>query len=246
MALLVWLMAQPVWAGWPEGVPGAEAGRMVREAMAAAGEAAAGEVAAGEVAVARFADPVRGFPPCAGDPVVTPRGGSWATAELRCASPAWVRAIRTGAEPVAQVALRDAGAVADPMLARSMVVTLVRGVAKGAVIAAGDVVLRQMSGRGVSGIFSDPAEVVGRRARGYLGAGQPVLLRQLQPAWLVETGNPLALTAAAGGLQVSAPAEALEDGRLGDVIRVLNLSSGREVKAVVTGANIVAAQTNMR
>ena len=52
--------------------------------------------------------------------------------------------------------------------------------------------------------------------------------------------------AAAGGLAVSAPAEALEDGGMGDVIRVLNLSSQREVKVVVTGQNSVMAQTNMR
>jgi flagella basal body P-ring formation protein FlgA len=33
---------------------------------------------------------------------------------------------------------------------------------------------------------------------------------------------------------------------MGDVIRVLNLSSQREIKAVVTGKNSVTAQTNMR
>jgi flagella basal body P-ring formation protein FlgA len=54
------------------------------------------------------------------------------------------------------------------------------------------------------------------------------------------------LVASAGGLSVSAPAEALEDGGMGDVIRVLNLSSQREVKVVVTGQNSVMAQTNMR
>jgi flagellar basal body P-ring formation protein FlgA len=73
-----------------------------------------------------------------------------------------------------------------------------------------------------------------------------VLLRQLEPVWLIAKGNPVVLVATAGGLAVSAPAEALEDGGMGDVIRVLNLSSQREIKAVVTGKNSVTAQTNMR
>lgn len=231
LALVLALAGSPALAGWPEGVPGAEVGRMVRAAMAGAGVADA----------PAFADPVRAYPACATDPVVSPRGGDWATAEVRCASPAWVRAIRTGARPEGVVASDGAEVASGPQ-----VVTLVRSVAKGAVIGAGDVALRPMGARAVDGIFTDPAAVVGRRARAHLGEGQAVLVRQLEPDWLVETGNPLSLTAEAGGLAVSAPAEALEDGQLGDVIRVVNLSSRREVKALVTGRNIVIAQTNMR
>lgn len=232
------LAASPVWAGWPDGVPGAEVGRMVRDAMAAAG-----------VGTGEFADPVRGFPACDGDVAVSPRVGGWATAEVRCASPVWVRAIRTGAgnsgadfgAEFGTTRQGGGGGGGEPD-----VVTLVRSVAKGAVIGVGDVALRPMGARGVDGIFTDPAAVIGRRARAHLGEGQAVLVRQLEPDWLVEAGAPLVLTAVAGGLAVSAPAEALEDGVLGDVIRVINLSSRREVKALVTGRNIVTAQTNMR
>lgn len=223
------LVALPACAGWPEGVPGAEAARMVRAAMAAAGEAAPD-----------FADPVRGFPACDGDPEVRPRGGSWATAELRCAAPVWVRAIRTGAEPAIERTVRPDGPQSGPM-----VVTLARSVARGEMIGASDVVLRPLPERGNEQIFTDPAMVVGRRARVGLGEGQPVLLRQLEPLLLVEAGNPLTLTASVDGLTVSAPAEALEDGQLGDVIRVVNLSSRREVKAFVTGRNIVSVQANI-
>lgn len=230
-AALIWsLLAAPAFAGWPEGLPGAEAGRLVRAAMQAAGAGAPA-----------FRDPVRGFPPCAADPVVVPRDGSWATAEVRCAAPPWVRAIRTGAEPLVQRA-----SAAKPVATGPAVVTLVRSLGRGAMVTAEDIVLRPMSERGVDGIFTDPAAVIGRRVRVPVGEGQPVLLRQLEPDWLVEAGNPLSLTAEAGGLMVSAPAEALENGQMGDVIRVLNLSSQREVKGLVTGKNIVTVQTNMR
>lgn len=229
LALLLAVIGAPVWAGWPEGLPGAEAARLVRAAMAAAGQS-----------VPDFADPVRGFPACDGVPEVAPRGGSWATAELRCAAPRWVRAIRTGAEPAAGVKGPEPSPAVGPL-----VVSLTRSLARGAMIGPDDVALRPLPERGAEGIFTDPAMVIGRRARVSLGEGQPVLLRQLEPLWLVEKGNPLSLTADAGGLVVSAPAEALENGQLGDAIRVVNLSSRREVKAFVTGKNIVTVPANI-
>ena len=210
------------------GVPGAEVGRLVRDAMAAAGEA-----------VPDFADPVRAFPPCAEVPVVMPRQGSWATAEVSCAAPVWSRAVRTGAAPLATVA-READT------AERMVVTLARSVARGVVLTAEDITLAPAGARIPDGIFTKPEEVIGRRTRAAIGEGRAVLLRQLEPDWMVAKGNPVVLMASAGGLSVSAPAEALEDGGMGDVIRVLNLSSQREVKVVVTGQNSVMAQTNMR
>lgn len=211
------------------GVPGAEVGRMIRAAMAEAGEA-----------VPDFADPIRAFPPCNAAPVVRPRQGNWSTAEVACAAPVWSRAVRTGA--VAGVA-QAAPAPADE---GPMVVTLARSVPKGEMLTADDLVLAAAGTRSPDGIFTDPADVVGRRTKAALGEGKPVLLRQLEPVWLIAKGNPVVLVAKAGGLAVSAPAEALEDGGMGDVIRVLNLSSQREIKAVVTGKNFVTAQTNMR
>ncbi len=229
VVLVALMLASPVAAmEYAAGVPGAEVGRLVRAAMAAAGED-----------VPDFSDPVRAFPPCAGVPDVGPRQGSWSTAEVACAAPVWSRAVRTGAAGPATVA-READT------AERMVVTLARSVARGVVLTAEDVTLAPAAARAPDGIFSDPAQVIGRRTKAAIGAGRAVLLRQLEPVWMVAKGNPVVLMANAGGLSVSAPAEALEDGGMGDVIRVLNLSSQREVKVVVTGKNSVTAQTNMR
>lgn len=228
--VLALLVAQPVAAmDYAGGVPGAEVGRLVRAAMAAAGEE-----------VTEFPDPARAFPPCNSAPEVRPRQGRWATAEVSCAAPVWSRAVRTGAlapAPLSVAAAPEAG---------PMVVVLARSIARGAVITADDLTLGPAGARAPDGIFTDPADVIGRRTRAALGEGKPVLLRQLEPVWLVAAGNPVVLLAAAGGLSVSAPAQALEDGGMGDVIRVVNLSSQKEVKAVVTGPNSVTAQTNMR
>lgn len=229
LAVLVVIVTPALGAEYPAGVPGAEVGRLIRAAMAASGEA-----------VPDFPDPARAFPACDTVPEVGPRQGRWATAEVRCAAPVWSRAVRTGAGAPAVVAR------AEPADTGPMVVVLARSVAKGTMLVADDLTLAPAGARAPDGVFTDIAEVVGRRTRVALGDGRPVLLRQLEPVWLVAKGNPVVLVAQAGGLAVSAPAEALEDGGLGDVIRVTNLSSGRAVKALVTGANTVTAQTNMR
>lgn len=231
-ALAVMMMlAGPAAAGYPTGISGDEVAQLIRAALVQAGQDA------GDLAV-----PGRAFPPCETVPEVAPRQGSWATAEVRCPAPVWSRAVRTGLAVPGR-----AGTQAEPPAAQGpMVVTLARSVARGAVLTAADVTLAPAAARAPDGIFTDPAAVIGRRTKAALGEGKAVLLRQLEPDWLVEAGNPLVLIAAAGGLAVSAPAEALEDGAMGDVIRVVNLSSQREVKAIVTGRNSVTAQTNMR
>lgn len=228
-ALILVLSTKAALAGYPDGVPGAEVGRLVRAALAAAGETAA------------VRDPIRPYPPCKADPVVTPQGGSWGNAEITCAAPRWQRVLRTGIGPVPRITVTK-GEPAD----QPMAMILRRSLGKGAVIAAEDVELAPVAGLGPDQVFTDPADVIGRHLRQSLGQGRPLLARHLGPRWMVTPGAPLVLVAMAGGLSVSAPAEAREAGGEGDVVRVVNLSSGREIKAVVTGPNTVTAQTNMR
>ncbi|MEZ5753721.1 MAG: flagellar basal body P-ring formation chaperone FlgA [Paracoccaceae bacterium] len=224
------MLATPVAAmDYAGGVPGDEVGRLVRAAMAEAGEA-----------VPDFADPPRAYPPCAGNVSVRARQGSWSTAEISCDAPVWSRALRTGAMAPAR------GVSQDSTASGRMVVTLARSLPRGTVLTADDIVLAPADARQPDEIFTDPSQVIGRRIKAALGEGKPLLLRQLEPVWLVAKGSHVLLAARAGGLSVSAPAEALEDGGMGDVIRVLNLSSQREVKVMVTGQNSVTAQTNMR
>lgn len=216
-------------AGYPDGMPGAEVGRLVRSALTDAGVAA------------EVTDPIRPYPACNTVPVVTPRDGGWTNAEVTCSAPHWVRIFRTGTGPAPRMAKPEAP---KPLEMRAVV--LKHSLSRGTQIASEDLELAPVSAVGPDQIFSDPTEVVGRRLKLSLGEGKPVLVRHLEPRWLVQPGAPLVLMAMAGNLAVSAPAEALDAGAEGDVVRVVNLSSGREVKAIVTGQNTVMAQTNMR
>jgi flagella basal body P-ring formation protein FlgA len=81
----------------------------------------------------------------------------------------------------------------------------------------------------------DCAEAVGMTARRALSTGE--LLRQdmLNEATLVQSGETVRLTLENGPIRITAPAHALQNGRMGDRIKVRNMDSNRAITAVVTG-----------
>ena len=71
-----------------------------------------------------------------------------------------------------------------------------------------------------------------------IAAGMALRSYDLRRAVLVKMGKTVLLTISQpGGLAISARVEALQDGRLGDQVRLKNLESGRLVTGVVTGPN---------
>lgn len=91
------------------------------------------------------------------------------------------------------------------------------------------------------GYFTDPAAVVGMETRRALRAGEILAPNAVAEPQMVSRGQEVWLTAATGGISVSAKAEALQDGARGARIQVRNLSSGRVVEAEVVGPNRVQA-----
>lgn len=72
--------------------------------------------------------------------------------------------------------------------------------------------------------------------------GQIIDGRKLQTPALVAKGNQVIITAGKDGFSATTKGVALEQGVYGQQIDVRNISSGREVKAIVTGLNQVATQ----
>jgi len=71
-----------------------------------------------------------------------------------------------------------------------------------------------------------------------IAAGVALRSYDLRRAVLVKMGKTVLLTIGqAGGFSIAARVEALQDGRLGDQVRLKNLESGRLVTGVVTGPN---------
>jgi flagella basal body P-ring formation protein FlgA len=123
------------------------------------------------------------------------------------------------------------------------VLVTARPLGRGEVVQAGDIVLkRQELGRLRSGYLTDPAQAVGKRLVRSVNAGTVLSAGLLRAPLMVHRGDRVTIIANTGGLQVRMAGTALEDGAQGQMIRVRNLSSKREVQGVVTGVGIVEVQ----
>ena len=92
--------------------------------------------------------------------------------------------------------------------------------------------------RGLVPAAEDPA---GWRAIRPLSPGTVLAAGTVERVPLVWKGRAVSIAAQAGPVWVSAPGVALEDGRLGDVVRVENSLSGYVLQARVVGADAVEA-----
>lgn len=89
----------------------------------------------------------------------------------------------------------------------------------------------------------EPARIqVGARARRPLGQGQPVYADDLEALPVVVKGATVQLLYEGSTVRLAIDAQALADGRFGDVIPVRNLQSGAQVQATVVGESTVAVR----
>jgi len=93
------------------------------------------------------------------------------------------------------------------------------------------------------GWLSDIARIQGQQLKRSLGAGQLLLYSQLKEAPLIAAGDQVQIFSQSTGFRVQMSGEALSAGRLGQQIRVRNLSSGRVLRARVTARAQVEVDT---
>ncbi|RJR49583.1 MAG: flagella basal body P-ring formation protein FlgA [Desulfobacteraceae bacterium] len=82
-------------------------------------------------------------------------------------------------------------------------------------------------------------DAVGKRAVRSIQAGQSVTARMIENPPVIKKGARVLIVAANRMIRVSAGGKAVEDGYMGEEVRVVNLSSGKEVHATVKGPGIV-------
>ena len=90
------------------------------------------------------------------------------------------------------------------------------------------------------GALSEPEQIVGHQARRRLSAGRVLIARDVGPPHLVRRGHPVELIYVRPGLRISALGVAQEDGALGDLVRVMNAESRRQLQGVVSGPGEVS------
>lgn len=79
--------------------------------------------------------------------------------------------------------------------------------------------------RSVSGAIELLDEAIGQEARATLYAGRPIRIGDVGPPALVKRNQTISLIYVQNGLRISTDGRALARGGLGDLIRVMNLSS---------------------
>jgi len=92
------------------------------------------------------------------------------------------------------------------------------------------------------GLIQDPQQAVGQKLKLSLPAGAILYAKSIDAPPLVNRGERVTIMAKSQAIQITAPGEARNSGAKGEIIRVKNLTSRREIKARVLDASLVEAE----
>lgn len=90
------------------------------------------------------------------------------------------------------------------------------------------------------------SEILGRQTVRTLRNNQIVTATAVREAYLVTKGQPVTLVVRMPNLEIAVSAMAIENGGLGQTVRVLNADSGKEVFAEVLGKNLVGLSKRLK
>lgn len=100
-------------------------------------------------------------------------------------------------------------------------------------VSAGDVEVTYVAASGTSDFYSDASEVTGRRVLFTIAPGEPLRLESLESQTVIERGDEVLFLVQTPGMTASVRTVALEDGAVGDIVRLRRLGQRREYLARV-------------
>lgn len=142
------------------------------------------------------------------------------------ATPAPVARTANPANPARQIQPSSTG--------EAQVLILIRDIARGDVIDAGDLDWADVTTARARGLAAFDA-VAGMEARRALKAGQHILVNDIKSPAVIRKGDPVKLIYATGGVHLSVDGVAQNEAALGESVRILNTYSKRTVDAVAAG-----------
>ncbi|WP_243644901.1 flagellar basal body P-ring formation chaperone FlgA [Phorcysia thermohydrogeniphila] len=119
------------------------------------------------------------------------------------------------------------------------VVVAARDIPKGKVISPSDLKKEKLPSLKVRRGALTFESVIGKVAKRDIRAGEVIKGRDLEPNFVVKKGKPVKLIYESGGIHVELLAVALENGAVGDIIKVKNVSTGKVLVCKVIGENTV-------
>jgi flagella basal body P-ring formation protein FlgA len=93
--------------------------------------------------------------------------------------------------------------------------------------------------------FTDPAEVVGKRTRRVISPERIITASDVEKVPLVDRGTGVMVTVVLGRVTVTSKARALEDGDIGEIIKVQDLTTGKRLMGTVAGKGLVVLDESM-
>ena len=93
-----------------------------------------------------------------------------------------------------------------------------------------------------AGLLQDPKQAVGQKLKLSMPAGAVLYAQNLDAPPLVNRGERVTIMAKSQAIQITAPGEARNSGALGEMVRVKNLTSRREIQARVLSAGVVETE----
>ena len=183
----------------------------------------------------------RTFFPCSEALEFSPRkGDDWSTVEVACGSHNWSATLRSTVSSNNSVELNTSS-----LSENTAVITVSQNITKGQVIEQKHLAYAQGQAKDLHGSFRDFTEIVGRKAKFNLARGAILKARHLELSFPVEKGQAVLISSNNSKITVNASAIALEDGQIGDMVKVENSRSGKILNVVVTGEKKVSPITNM-
>ncbi len=135
--------------------------------------------------------------------------------------------------------------VSGRIVSTLQVPVLARPIGRGDVITAHDIVWTRMREDAVRrDIVTDAEHIIGLTPRQEMRAGQMVAANDLQKPVVVTRGALVTMVLRSGTMSLSAQGRAVEEGSVGDVIRITNTHSNLTVEGKITAPNIVTVTLN--
>jgi flagellar basal body P-ring formation protein FlgA len=145
--------------------------------------------------------------------------------------------ISNAAGPIENVTLRG---MAERMV---RVPTLNKTVQNGRVIEEKDIEWTTIRALSVGdSIIQDAALLIGSTPRKSILSGNPVRLTDIEKPKVITRGDSVTLVFDKGGMYLTTKGRAMEDGTIGDIIKISNVSSNRQIEGRVTANKEVTVQ----
>ncbi len=166
---------------------------------------------------------------------------SWTTVEIVCSNPNnnWNIFVRTRAH------FDHENTDNKEKFNENMIVFSNKSLLKGHIIKKSDLELSKAKKNVGTGIFNDIEDLVGRKLKQNINLGFPIRSRHLHLEWVIKKGDKIDIIQSAGGVNISASGVALENGQKGEKIKVMNLSSEKNLVAWVVNDKKVSIKAKI-